>query len=126
MNVVKETQPKIQEPLIEIFSHLGRSCSVPLIFALGERSYNTNVRELRESLDSGVGKKPSMSTISKCLSNLAGLGLVEGPAHADSTPLAEYCLTITGRQVYRHLIQMRQLAERPITDETLIDSVSAC
>jgi DNA-binding HxlR family transcriptional regulator len=126
MNVDKESQTKTREPLTEIFSHLGRPFSVPLIFALGERSYNTNVHELRESLDSTVGKKLSVSTISKCLSDLAGLGLVEGPAHTESTPFAEYCLTITGKQVYRHLIQMRHLAERPITDETLIDSVSAC
>jgi DNA-binding HxlR family transcriptional regulator len=126
MNVVKESQTKTNAPLMEIFSHLGRPCTVPLIFALGERSYNTNVRELRESFDTSIGKKPSVATISKCLSDLAGIGLVEGPAHADSTPLAEYCLTVIGQQVYRHLIQMKHLAERANSEETFIDSVSAC
>jgi DNA-binding HxlR family transcriptional regulator len=126
MNVVKVDQPNTHAQLIEIFSHLGRPCTVPLIFALGERSYSTNVHELRECFDLSVGKKPSVATVSKCLSDLAGLGLVEGPVHTESTPLAEYCLTVTGQQVYRHLVQMRHLAEQVSSDETFLDSVSAC
>ncbi len=120
------THYKTTEPLTEIFSHLGRACTVPLIFALGERSYNIDVRELQESIDSISGRRLNESTISKCLTDLIGLGLVEGTMRAPSAAIAEYCLTSTGQQIYRHLLQMRRLAERATTDETLLDSVSAC
>ena len=120
------THYKTTEPLTEIFSQLGRACSIPLIFALGERSYNIDVRELQESIDSSGGRKLNESTISRCLSDLVEIGLVEGTMRAHSAPVAEYCLTSTGQQIYRHLLQIRHLAERANNEETLLDSMSAC
>lgn len=127
MNVSKANNNlNTSSPLIEMFSHLGRFCTVPLIFALGERSYNIDVRELRNSIDMSDGKKLSTSTISKCLSDLERIGLVEGVVHAHSSSKAEYCLTTTGQQLYRHLLQIRHLAENASTEQSFLDSISAC
>ncbi len=120
------THYKTTEPLTEIFSHLGRAYTVPLILALGERSCNIDVRELQESIDSGSGRRLNESTISKCLTGLVGLGLVEGTIPAHSASVAEYSLTSAGQQIYRHLLQIRHVAERANDDETFLDSVSAC
>ncbi len=124
MNVSKSNESTIRSPMIEMFSHLGRPCTVPVIFALGERSYSTDVRELRNSIDLSDGKRLSAATISKCLSNLSEIGLVEGTVHAHSPPREEYCLTSKGQQLYKHLLQIRLLSER--TFEDFIDSISAC
>jgi len=126
MNVSKTNEPNLKSPLIEMFSHLGRPCTVPVIFALGERSYNTDVRELRSSIDLNNGMRLSTATISKCLSNLTEIGLVEGTVHAHSPLRAEYCLTIKGQQLYKHLLQLRLLSERNYTEQDFIDSISAC
>ena len=126
MNVSKTTDSNQSSPLIEMISHLGRPCTVPLILALGERSYNADIRELRNSIDTNEGKKLSAATISKCLSNLEQLGVVEGTAHAQFPAKAEYCLTITGQQLYRHLLQIRHLAENAASERNLLDSMSAC
>lgn len=126
MNVSKATDSNTSSPLTEMFSHLGRPCTVPLIFALGERSYNADVRELRNSIDVSDGKKLSTTTISKCLSDLEQIGLVEGVVHEQTPPKAEYCLTTTGQQLYRHLLQIRHLAENASSERNLLDSISAC
>ncbi len=126
MTVNRTNESDISSPLTEMFSHLGRPWTVPLIIALGERSYNTDVGELRNSIDSSNGRKLSVSTISKCLSDLAQIGIVEGTVHAHSPPKAEYSLTSAGQQLYRHLLQIRHLAERASLEHSFIDSVSAC
>ncbi len=126
MTVNRMNEPTITSPLTEMFSHLGRPWTVPLIIALGERSYNTDVRELRNSIDSSSGKKLSVSTISKCLSDLTQIGIVEGIVQEHTPPKAEYSLTSAGRQLYRHLLQIRHLAERASLENSLTDSVSAC
>jgi len=124
MNVSKETNSNTNSPVVEMFSHLGRPCAVPLIFALGELSYNIDVHELRNHIGMSAGKKLSTSTISKCLSDLEQIGLVEGGAQAVKN--AEYSLTATGQQLYRHLLQIRHLAENVTAERNLIESVSAC
>ena len=126
MNVSKATDSNQNSPLIEMISHLGRPCTVPLILALGDRSYNADIHELRNSIDVSEGKKLSTATISKCLLNLEQIGVVEGTVHAQSPPRAEYCLTMTGQQLYRHLLQIRHLAENAASDRNLVDSMSAC
>jgi DNA-binding HxlR family transcriptional regulator len=126
MNVSKSNESTTTSPLIEMFSHLGRSCSVPLILALGERSYNTDVRELRNSIDLSDGKKLSKTAISKCLSDLTQIGIVEGTVHAHSPPKEEFSLTLKGQQLYKHLLQIRSLTERAYSDQDFVDSISAC
>jgi DNA-binding HxlR family transcriptional regulator len=126
MNVNKSNESNPPSPLTEMFSHLGRPCTVPLIFALGERSYNTNIGELRSSIDLSGGKKLSESTISKCLSDLTQIGIVEGVMDAQSPLKSEYSLTSAGQQLYRHLLQIRHLAERASLEDTFHDSMSAC
>ncbi|MFW9908977.1 MAG: winged helix-turn-helix transcriptional regulator [Candidatus Thorarchaeota archaeon] len=126
MTVNRTNESDISSPLTEMFSHLGRPWTVPLIIALGERSYNTDVGELRNSIDSSNGRKLSVSTISRCLSDLAQIGIVEGTVHAHSPPKAEYSLTSAGQQLYRHLLQIRHLAERASLEHSFTDSVSAC
>jgi DNA-binding HxlR family transcriptional regulator len=126
MNMSTSNESNTPSPLTEMFSHLGRPCTVPLIFALGERSYNTNIGELRNSIDLSSGKKPSEATISKCLSDLTQIGIVEGITHAHSPLKAEYGLTSAGQQLYRHLLQIRHLAERASLEDTFHDSMSAC
>jgi DNA-binding HxlR family transcriptional regulator len=126
MNISKSNESNTTSPMIEMFSHLGRPCTVPLIFALGERSYNTNVRELRNSIDSSGGKRISETTISKCLSDLTQIGLVEGPVHAHSPPKEEYSLTLMGQQLYKHLLRIRLLTEQVYSEHNHIDSISAC
>ena len=123
MNLSKGNETNTTSPVYEIFSQLGRPCAVPIIFALGERSYNTDIHELRNSIDS---KKLTTTTISKCLSDLTAIGLVEGAAHAKSPSEAEYSLTSKGQQLYKHLLQIRFLSERVTTDQDFFDSVSAC
>ena len=125
MNVNRSDELNTTSPLTEMFSHLGRPCTVPLIFALGERSYNTDVRELRDNIDLS-GKKLSESTISKCLSDLTQIGLVEGIVHSHTPSKSEYILTSAGQQLYRHLLQIRHLAERASLEDTFHDSMSAC
>lgn len=126
MNVNKTNEPSTTSPLIEMFSHLGRPCTVPLIFALGERSYNTDIRELRNSIDLNNGKRLSEATISKCLSDLTQIGLVEGTVQTHHPLRAEYSLTSKGQQLYKHLLQIRFLTERVSTEYDFIDSISAC
>ncbi len=126
MNVSKSNESNTTSPLIEMFSHLGRPCTVPLIFALGDYSYNTNVRELRNSIDVLGGKKLSEATIAKCLSDLSQIGLVEGTVHAHSPPKEEFSLTLKGQQLYKHLLQIRSLTERVYSEQDSIDSISAC
>jgi DNA-binding HxlR family transcriptional regulator len=127
MNAVNSTQTRPTEPLVEMFSHLGRPCAVPLIFALGERAFNADVRELRNSIDVNGSRRVSESTISKCLSDLASLGLVEESVHAHSPLRAEYSLTDSGQQVYRHLLQMRHIAEYGTSrSNPMVESISAC
>ncbi|MFW9976074.1 MAG: winged helix-turn-helix transcriptional regulator [Candidatus Thorarchaeota archaeon] len=126
MNVSKTNESNKPVPLNEMFSHLGRPCTVPLIFALGERSYNIDIRELRSSIDMSDGKRLSEATISKCLSDLTQIGLVEGTVHAHSPSKAEYSLTSKGQQLYRHLLQIRLLTERLSLEQDYIDSISAC
>lgn len=126
MTVNRTNELNISSPLTEMFSHLGRPWTVPLIIALGERSYNTDVSELRNSIDTSNGKKLSISTISKCLSDLTQIGIVEGTVHVHPPPKAEYSLTLTGQQLYRHLLQIRHLAERASLEQNFTDSVSAC
>lgn len=126
MNVSKSNESNTTSPLIEMFSHLGRPCTVPLIFALGERSYEIDVRELRKSIDMSGGKRVSEATISKCLSDLTQIGLVEGSVYAHKDLRSEYSLTWMGQQLYRHLLQMRHLAERASSEKNFVDSISAC
>ncbi len=126
MTVNRTNELDISSPLTEMFSHLGRPWTVPLIIALGERSYNIDVRELRNSIDTSSGKKLSVSTISKCLSDLTRIGIVEGTVHVHSPPRAEYGLTSAGQQLYRHLLQIRHLAERAPLEQNFTDSMSAC
>ncbi len=119
--------PNKKEPLTEIFSQLGRTCAIPVVLALGERAYNPSVQELRLKIGSNTGMNVSKSEISKCLTNLTTLGLVERTDQAISTPEAGYGLTNIGQEFYRHIIQMRYWAEKRInfTDST-INNVSAC
>jgi DNA-binding HxlR family transcriptional regulator len=126
MNVNRSNELNTTSPMTEMFSHLGRPCTVPLIIALGERSYNTDIRELRNNIDLSSGKKLSESTISKCLSDLAQIGIVEGVVHQHSPSKSEYSLTSAGQQLYRHLLQIRHLAERASIEDTFHDSMSAC
>ena len=126
MNVSKSNESNTTSPLIEMFSHLGRPCTLPLIIALGERSYETDVGELRKSIDLGSGKRVSEATISKCLSDLTTIGLVEGNVHAHSPLRSEYSLTLMGQQLYRHLLQMRFLTERISSEQNYLESITAC
>ncbi|MFW9982627.1 MAG: winged helix-turn-helix transcriptional regulator [Candidatus Thorarchaeota archaeon] len=125
MNVSKSNETNKPSPLLEMFSHLGKPCTVPLIFALGERSYRTDIRELRDSIDLS-GKKLSANTISKCLSGLTEIGIVERNVHAPSPPNEEYYLTSKGQQLYKHLLQLRFVAERTPSEYDLFESISAC
>lgn len=100
--------PNTKEPLTEIFFQLGRPCAIPLILALGQQSYNPSIPELRQKIGSSVSK----SEISKCLTNLASLGLVQKTGHAISNPEVGYRLTLIGQEFYRHIIQMRYWAEK--------------
>lgn len=123
----KSSNPESKEPLTEMLSHLGRPCAVPLIIALGERAYNTGVRELRQKLDSGSGKSLSESAISKCLTDLTALGLVQRTDHADSFLESRYSLTHVGQEIYKHILQMRHWAENVVRLNDLYTSnVSAC
>jgi DNA-binding HxlR family transcriptional regulator len=125
MNVSKANETNIISPIGEMFSHLGRPCSVPLIFALGERSYSTSIQELRKSIDLD-GKRVSEATVSKCLSGLTEIGVVVGTAHANSLPKEEFQLTSKGQQLYRHLLQLRHLAEKTPSEYDLFDGITAC
>ena len=125
MNVSKANELNTMSPLGEMFSHLGRPYTIPLIFALGERSYDTNIRELRKSIDLR-GKRISKSALSKCLSGLAEIGLVGATVHADSPPNPEYHLTSKGKQLYGHLVQLRHLAEMTPPEYDVFDGITAC
>jgi DNA-binding HxlR family transcriptional regulator len=125
MNVSKANETNTISPLGEMFSHLGRPCTVPLIFALGERSYSTNVQELRKSIDLG-GKRVSEATVTKCLSGLTEIGLVVGSVHATSPPKEEFQLTSKGQQLYKHLLQLRHLAEKAPSEYDFFDGIAAC
>ncbi|TFG30903.1 transcriptional regulator [Candidatus Thorarchaeota archaeon] len=122
----KTNESNTSSPMSEMFSHLGRPCAVPLIFSLGERSYSTDIHELQSSINLSSGKKLNSSTISKCLFDLTQIGLVEGTMHAQSPLKAEYWLTTTGQQLYKHLLQIRHLAERASFEPNLLESMSAC
>ena len=123
MNSIKEQETKSNEPLVEMFSHLGRPCAVPLILALGERSYNADAKQLGKSFDNKLSK----STISKCLADLAGLGIVDGIAREHSAQDVEYSLTDMGLQIYRHLLQMRYVVENAAAyTDARPESISAC
>jgi len=126
MNVSKSNEPNTTSSLIEMFSHLGNSCTVPLIFALGENSYNSDISELRRSISYSDGIHVSDSKISRCLSNLAQIGIVEGTAQGNPQMKSEYSLTAMGQQLYKHLLQIRALTERAFLDVDAIDHVSAC
>ena len=124
MNVSKTNEPNSNSPMIEMFSHLGNSCTVPLIFALGENSYTSNISDLRRSISYNDGIRVSDSKISRCLSNLTQIGLVEETVHSNPQLKAEYYLTSMGQQLYRHLLQIRALTELRMSD--VIDNISAC
>ena len=110
-----------------MLSHLGRPCAVPLIIALGERTYNTGVRELRQRLGPGSGKSLSESAISKCLTGLTVLGLVQRTDHANSFLESGYSLTYAGQEIYKHILQMRHWAENCVRLNDLYTSnISAC
>ncbi|MFX1368326.1 MAG: winged helix-turn-helix transcriptional regulator [Promethearchaeota archaeon] len=127
MTTNESSSPKTKEPLIEIFSYLGRPCAVPIITALGERSYNACVRELRKKLDLSNGKNPSESAISKCLTDLTMLGLVHSADQDESPSEIRYSLTRTGQEVYKHILQMRPLAENSnILNDFFTGDVTAC
>ena len=126
MNVSKTNEPNSNSPMIEMFSHLGNSCTVPLIFALGENSYNSNISELRKSISYSDGIHVSDSKVSRCLSNLSQIGLVEGSVHNNPQMKSEYSLTAMGQQLYKHLLQIRSLTERYNADGEVIDNISAC
>ena len=104
----KSSNPNSKEPLTDILFHLGRPCAVPLILALGQQSYNPSVQELRQKIGSNVSK----SEISKCLTSLVSLGLVQKTGHTISNPESGYRLTLIGQEFYRHIIQMRYWAEK--------------
>lgn len=115
------------EPLVEMFIHLGRPHAVPLILTLGERASNADIREIRSSISASDRTRVSEDTISKCLSGLASVGLVRESVHTHSPSRAEYSLTDSGQEVYRHLLQMRYLAENGASGEISIgESISAC
>ncbi len=126
MNVSKSNEPNSNLSLTEMFSHLGSSCTVPLIFALGENSYNSDISDLRRSISYSDGIHVSDSKISRCLSNLAQIGLVEGNVHTNPHPRTEYSLTSMGQQLYRHLLQIRALTERASSNGEVVDNISAC
>jgi len=123
----KSSNQTKKEPLTEIFSQLGHPCAVPVILALGERTYNPGVKELRQKIGSGKGTSVSKSQLSKCLTNLASIGLVERNDHPTSGLDAGYSLTHIGQEFYRHIIQMRYWAERGNNNTVSTTSdVSAC
>lgn len=112
---------------MEMFLHLGRPYAVPLILTLGERASNANIREIRSSIDESERMRISENTISRCLYGLASVGLVRESAHQHSPSRAEYSLTDSGQEVYRHLLQMRHLVEyEPVKDTASAESISAC
>ena len=123
----KLSHPNKKEPLTEIFTQLGRTCAVPVILALGERTYNPSVQELRQKIGSNNGLNVSKSEVSKCLTNLTALGLVKRTDHVLSNPDAGYSLTNIGQEFYRHIIQMRYWAEKGnnFSDPTT-SNISAC
>nr|KXH70589.1 MAG: hypothetical protein AM325_15640 [Candidatus Thorarchaeota archaeon SMTZ1-45] len=110
----------------EIFSQLGRTCAVPVILTLGERTYNPSVRELRQKIGSNNGRNVSKSEISKCLANLTALGLVKRTDQVLSNPEAGYSLTNIGQEFYRHIIQMRYWAEKGNNFSDPTSNISAC
>ena len=123
----KSSNPSKKEPLTEIFSQLGHPCAVPVILALGERTYNPGVKELRQKIGSGKGMSVSKSQLSKCLTSLSSIGLVQRTDHPTSSPDAGYSLTHIGQEFYRHIIQMRYWAEKSNNNaESTTSDVSAC
>ncbi|NHI84330.1 MAG: transcriptional regulator [Candidatus Thorarchaeota archaeon] len=127
MTASKSSNPILKDPLEEIFSHLGRPCAVSLILALGERAHNAGVREIRRIIDSSGTKAASESTLTKCLTELATLGLVQRTEHEESPSEAGYSLTHVGREIYRHILQIRHWAELTSNGTDDIESnVSAC
>lgn len=111
MIATKSSTQITKEPLEEFFTQLGRPCSVPLILALGERAHNAGIHELRRTIGTRVGRTTSESTVTKCLADLTELGLVQRTDHAESPPKAGYTLTYVGREIYRHILQIRRWAE---------------
>ena len=124
MNVSKSNEPNSNSPMIEMFSHLGNSCTVPLIFALGENSYTSNISDLRRSISYNDGIRVSDSKVSRCLTNLKQIGLVEETVLSNPQLRTEYFLTSKGQQLYRHLLQIRTVTELRTSD--FIDNISAC
>ena len=124
MNVSKSNEPNSNSPMIEMFSHLGNSCTVPLIFALGENSYTSNISDLRRSISYNDGIRVSDSKVSRCLTNLKQIGLVEETVLSNPQLRTEYFLTSKGQQLYRHLLQIRTFTELRTSD--FIDNISAC
>jgi len=122
----KSFNPNSKEPLTEIFSQLGHPCAVPVILALGERTYNPDVKELKQKIGSSKGMSVSKSELSKCLTNLASIGLVQRADPPTSNHEASYSLTNIGQEFYRHIIQMRYWAEKGNNNESANSNVSAC
>lgn len=123
----KSFNPNSKEPLTEIFSQLGHPCAIPVILALGEQSYKHDVKELRQKIGPSTGMSVSKSQLSKCLTNLASIGLVQRADHPTSNPEVSYNLTYIGQEFYRHIIQMRYWAEKANNNNESTDSnVTAC
>ncbi len=98
------------EPLKMLFEQLGRPWTVQLLILLGEGG-NIRYHEIREGLRKAEGREISDATLSKRLSSLTDLGLVQRHVIAETPPQVEYALSEAGMETYRHICVMTEWAQ---------------
>jgi DNA-binding HxlR family transcriptional regulator len=99
------------EPLKTLFYQLGRRWTLSIILHLG-RGQKSRYHEIRDGVNDAEEGEISDATLSKRLSDLTHLGLVNREVVADTPPQVEYALTEAGLETYRHLQVMTTWAQK--------------
>ena len=95
-------------PLESVVRLLGRQWTIPLILKLGEYEDTIRYSEIRENLIEESNDVISDSTLSRKLSELTKLGIVNRKSYDEVPPRVEYGLTDTGITLFHTLHQIAE------------------
>ncbi len=124
MNEGTDSTQRCLQPLKILFDQLGRPWTVQLLLLLGN-SGNTRYHAIREKLKEGEGKAISDATLSKRLSSLTDLGLIERHVIAETPPQVEYALSNAGTETHRHICTMMKWAQQRCHSGSLMPGTSS-
>lgn len=119
MIIQKHSSPPCIKPLESIVQLLGRQWTVPLILFLGEQADSSRYSEIRKKLCEEPRDIISDSTLSRKLTELTNLGIIDRKSYDEVPPRVEYRLTNVGMSLFHTLEQLAKWTREQCHSGTL-------